>query len=378
MKSIIYKYIIVVLALSVFGCGNDKNKAADSEQKAIDQRLRITKEQFHKNNMSLGNITEEVFPITIKANGVIDVPPENKAIVNSITGGYIKTVPFLVGDIVRKGQVLVTLENPEFVGMQQEYMEVKEQLNYLKSEYERQKTMYNENVISEKKYLMAESQYKSANAKYNGLRKQLSMLNINPLSVEKGDITSIVNIYAPISGSITRVNVSRGAYVSPTTSILEIIDNDHVHIELSVFEKHIMKVKKDQDIHFSIPEVSDEIFEAKVHLVGAAIEENRIIKVHGHPLDESKTFFTGMFVNAEIIIDQNTVKVLPETAIVEDEGSHYILILNEENDTDYYFDQVKVKVGHTVNGFTEIMSTPVSVETSKVLINGVFGLIVSN
>ncbi len=63
------------------------------------------------------------------------------------------------------------------------------------------------------------------------------MLNIYPARVEKGNITSIINIYAPISGSITKVNVSKGTYVSPTTSILEIIDNDHIHLELSFLKK---------------------------------------------------------------------------------------------------------------------------------------------
>ncbi len=62
---------------------------------------------------------------------MIDVPPENRAVINATMGGYIKTTPLLIGDNVRKGQALVTIENPEFVRLQQEYMEVNEQLTYL-------------------------------------------------------------------------------------------------------------------------------------------------------------------------------------------------------------------------------------------------------
>ena len=104
--------------------------------------------------------------------------------------------------------------------------------------------MFQENIISQKVNLKAERQFKTANASYRGLKKQRSMLNINPIKIEEGYITSIVNIYTPISGNVTKVNVSKDSYVSPTTSILEIIDNDHVHTELSAFEKDIMTIKK--------------------------------------------------------------------------------------------------------------------------------------
>ena len=67
-------------------------------------------------------------------------------------GGYIKKTPLLIGDVVKKGQLLVTIENPDFITLQQEYMEVKQQLVYLASEYDRQKTMREENITSQKSF----------------------------------------------------------------------------------------------------------------------------------------------------------------------------------------------------------------------------------
>lgn len=374
----IYNIITVSLLLVIFGCKNSENESNTSADSNADNRIKISKQQFKQNSMALGSMEEKAFPVSIKVNGMIDVPPENKATVNSIIGGYIKTIPLLVGDTVKKGQVLVTIENPEFVKLQQEYMEVKAQLNYLKNEYERQNIMFKENIISEKVFLKAESEYSTANARYNGLKKQLSMLNINPSRVEQGNITSIVNIYAPLSGSITKVNVSKGTYVSPSTSILEIIDNSHIHLELSVFEKDIMSVKKDQNILFSIPEASDRIYKAEVYLVGTSIEDNRTIKVHAHPLDESHQFLTGMFVNAEIVTDESVTKALPETTFAESEGENYALILDEENDSTYYFNQIKVVIGKTNDGYTEIENTELIKNSDKLLVKGAFNLIGSN
>lgn len=370
----IHKLVVLSIMLISIGCDNSKNETEINTQKP-DDRIKVSKEQFNQNSMVLGSFEEKQFSIGIKVNGMIDVPPENKAIVNSITGGYIKTIPLLVGDVVKKGQNLATLENPEFVRMQQEYMEVKEQLNYLKSEYERQNTMFKEDIISQKVFLKAESEYKTAKASYNGLKKQLEMLNINVASVEAGHIASIINLYAPINGSITKVYVSKGSYVSPTTPILEIIDNSHIHLELSVFEKDIMNIKKDQNIVFNIPEASAQSYEAKVHLVGTSIDENRTIKVHGHPNDHEQSFLTGMFVKAEIITDTKTEMALPENAIVALDDGNYILVLDEENDTEFYFKQLKIKSGATLNGFTELRNSSLIKKSDIVLVNGAFSLI---
>lgn len=370
----IYNILIVSAILIFLGCGKSENKTENTKAQN-DDRLKISKAQFNHNNMVLGNQEEKAFPTGIKVNGVIDVPPENKAVVNSITGGFVKTIPLLVGDIVKKGQKVATIENPEFVSLQQEYMEVKEQLNYLKSEYNRHNTMFNENIISKKVFLKSESEYKTTTAKYNGLKKQLSMINISPTRVEQGHITSVVNIYAPISGSVTKVNVFKGTYVSPSTSILEIIDNSHIHIELSVFEKDIMTIKKDQNIVFSIPESSDKTFEASVYLVGTSIQDNRTIIVHAHPKNDAQKFLTGMFVKAEIITESKIAMALPENAIVESDNEYYVLVLDEENEDSYFFNQIKVQTGNTANGYTQIIDHQLIAKTKKVITRGAFSLI---
>ncbi len=236
--------------------------------------------------------------------------------------------------------------------------------------------MVAENITSQKSFLQAESAYKTAKARYNGLRKQLQMLNISPSSVEAGSISSVVTIYAPISGSITKVNVTRGTYVSPATAILEIIDNDHIHLELSVFEKDIMKLKKGQRINFRIPESSPETFKAEVHLIGTAIETNRTIKVHGHIENEKGVnFLTGMFVDAQIVIESAFAKALPETAIATIEEESYLLKLDEETAEGYYFEQVGVETGATMNQFVMILGSDAFQKETIFLTNGTFNLV---
>lgn len=367
--------LILLVSLSfISSCGEKKStETASAEMESTDGNITLTKAQFENSGMALGGLEEKSFPVSISVNGMIDVPPENRAVVSATMGGYIKKTPLLIGDKVKKGQMLVTLENPEFVTLQQEYMEVKQQLTYLQAEYDRQKTLKEENITSQKSYLKAESDYKTAYARYNGLKKQLAMLHISPKQVEQGNISSTASVFAPIGGSITQMNVNKGTYVSPASPILEIIDNDHIHIELSVFEKDIMAIKKGQPIQFRIPEASEETFQAEVYLIGTSIDENRTIKVHGHLKEEGENnFLTGMFVNAEIITDNTRAKALPSNAIVEIDGKFHVLRMIDNSADGHNFEPIEIQPGKTSDGFTEITNEESLSDSDTFLIKGAF------
>ncbi len=370
------KHIYILLfSLVLVSCGKSE-KQTETENNIANNTLTVTKPQFDTENMQLGMLTEQVFNETVKANGFIDVPPQNKASVSTFIGGYIKRTPLLIGDKVRKGQLLVTLENTEFVEMQQQYLEVAEQLSYLKSEFERQETLYNEKITSQKNFLKAKSTYKSTLAVYNGLRKKLKMMHINPVSVEKGIISSTINLYAPIQGFVTKVNVNNGTFVSPADEVLEIVNTEHIHLELSVFEKDILKIKKDQLIDFRIPEASDTIFKAEVHLVGTSVDDaNRTIKIHGHIEDDEQTnFVMGMFVEADIITDSKKGWAFPNDAVFKVGDNYFVLaLINQKNDL-YSFDKIKLKIGKQSELYTEILNTT-DFKDKKVLTKGVFMLV---
>lgn len=377
MKTLFTTLFYSLLFSLILSCNNkESNTGSHKEDNNEENDLFVTNAQFNQNNMSLGAPVVKEFPVLVAASGTIDVPPENRAMVTAYMGGYIKKTPFLVGDKVQKGAPLVTIENQDFIILQQEYLEIKEQLSYLQAEYERQNTMMEENITSKKSFLQAESNYKTALAKYKGLQQQLELLHLSPSKIEKGILSSTITIYAPISGSITRVNVSSGAYVSPATPILEIINNDHIHLELSVFEKDILNLKKDQKIQFKIPESSSKTYEAAVHLIGTSIENNRTVKVHGHISNEKEAhFLPGMFVEAEIITEALEGTALPETTFVSDNNNTYYLLLSNKNEKGYYFKKMKANVLGTHKGFTQIDKTMSIKNDQQVLTSGAFTLI---
>ena len=205
------------------------------------------------------------------------------------------------------------------------------------------------------------------------------MLNINPSSVEQGHISSTINLYSPIEGYITKVNISNGVFVSASDVIMEIIDTDHIHLELSVYEKDILDVKKGQKINFKIPEASNEIFEAEVHLVGTTIDKiSRRIIVHGHLNDQSKAnFIVGMFLEADIIIDSKNSLALPKEALIEIDDNYFIQVLKKKKNDSFYFEKIKLEVGMETEMFVAVLN-PDALVNKKILIEGGFMLNESN
>ena len=258
MKKIIYTLIITSL---LFSCKDTKTEEPTEKDSGL---ITVTAVQFQSSGMEIASPVEQDFDVAINTSGRIDVPPQNRAQVTSFIGGYVKATKLLVGDKVTKGQALLTLENTEYLDIQKDYLEVAEQIKYLKSEFERQKTLYDEKITSQKNYLKAESDYRRTLGMYQSLRAKLQLLNINPSNVEKGKLTSIVTIYAPITGDIVIMNANVGMFMSPSDVILEVVDTNYLHLNLSIFEKDILHVKQGQNISFTIPEASKDVFTSKV------------------------------------------------------------------------------------------------------------------
>ncbi len=364
MKKILY----IAVTFLLISCGKNTTETATVNESENSQDIKISKAQFESNGMALGTAKITNFNEYISANGHIDVPPQNKVSVRTFMEGYVKKSPFLIGNKVEKGQLLLTLENPEYVSLQQDYMEVGHQLEYLEAEYHRQETLYKEEIASQKSYLKAKSEYNASMAAFKGLEKKIRMLNLNPEKVMQGDFSSEITLYAPINGTIANLNFTLGSYVSPTDELMEIVNNDHIHLELEVFEKDILEVHDEQPILFKVLEASSKEFKASVHLVGNTISSNKTVKVHAHLENEKEMNFTvGMYVNAQIITNTKEAYAIGAEAVQTEDDKQFVFVLSKETATDYYFKKTALP---TLEKNEQYVAVPEKYKSTKVLISG--------
>ena len=367
--------LITLVGLIMLSCGKEPTMGSDDLSEVVDL-INVTKTQFDKAAMTLGKLTEQSIPTVISTRGFVDVPPRSKASISPFHGGYVKDIDILPGQKVKKGELLFTLQNPELIQMQQEYLEIKEQLEYLKLDFERQETLAEENIASQKSLKKSESNYKVMLAKHEGLTAQLKLVNVNMNALNNGKIVSTLPVYSTLTGSITAVNTTKGAFIEQSDIAVVITNVDHLHLELQVFEKDVLLIREEQKIEFSVPESGGEVFVGAVHLVGKSVDgTDRTINVHGHVEDaDVGRFIPGMFVEAEIETNAGTGLCLPERAVVELDQEMYVLVKTGQDEETIYFERVIVKTGKSADGWVEILNSNI-LRDKQVLTEGGFNLL---
>ncbi|MBT8320699.1 MAG: efflux RND transporter periplasmic adaptor subunit [Eudoraea sp.] len=375
----VYKIIILFLSFGLFVFCKGREEAAENKSDVFPgeqtaKGIRISKEQFNSRNMIIGKLDSIIVREMVTTQGYIDVPPEGRALVSAPIPGFVKNAPYIVGEKIKKGQHLLTLENPEFVTLQQRYLEAQAQQQYLISEYEREKTLFEEQVSSRKNFLKAESDYRKNKAEMIGLKAQLELLKVNVHQLEKDGIRSHLKLYAPITGSITRVMVSRGMYTPPNEPLLELVNTDHLHLELGVYERDAPKVHPGQKLRFYQPENPEELFEGEVYKVGGLVqEENRTVLVHGHIPDSlASKFPVGSYIQAEITLEEKQVVALPEAALLREGESNYALMVTLLTDGDYLLQKVALETGSAQSGFIPVITDNPDILKGQFLTRGAF------
>lgn len=372
------KGFLVVCGILLMSCNSKGKQDAividDSETTASDI-ITITKAQFESSNMALGSLEKQEFNTSIKANGMFDVPPENKATVSAYFAGYVKNLTLLPGDYVKKGQVLFTLENPEYIQIQQDFLEAKSRLNYLKADYDRQKTLLADNVTSEKNFLKAESDYKVTQAQYQSLQKKLSLMYINANNLTGESIRSTISVLSPISGTVTSIEASKGIFLNPSDIALTVKNTDHLHLELKIFEKDLPLIKVGQPIKIHLQNNSKKTYDGVVHLINRSINtQDRTINIHGDLIneDDAKLFAPGMYIETDILTSSDVFDALPNEAVVNIEDTYFVLI--KQNDTTYK--KVPVEIGAISNGYTQILNVKDFEKNTEFITKGAFNMIV--
>jgi len=363
----------------VFMVSCSDNKSVNPVEISVDaQEVQLTKKQFEALETSLISIEPSSFSKTIAANGLITIAPENNLSVSTYFGGSVKELKLLSGQSVEKGQVLFTLENPEFIEVQQAFLEIKSQLSYLFSDFERQKALVKDKIASEKNYLKAESEYKVALAKFKALSKKLYLMHIDTASLSVENLKTEISILSPISGFVTEVNILKGEFLSPSQKAVGILSTQNLMVELKVFESDIYNVKIGDTIEFKLLENPALAFKAALSLINKSIDLNdRTIKVQAKlpNLENDIWLYPGMYVEANIIVEVKNAFALPKSAVVELNQKNYVLQLLNKTDSNYIFIKSEVSLGNNNEEKIEILNASQFNDKATFLTKGAFNLI---
>lgn len=381
-KNIITAFTLVVaIGLTLVGCSINSEKAqTEVEHHEEAGIVEFTQAQFDQAGIEIGKAQQRDIGSELKVNGIIDVPPHGHISISLPYGGFLKRTKMLSGTKVMKGQLLATIENPDFIHFQQEYQEGLAQREFLKAEYERQEGLYKEQVASGKNYQQAKSAFMSNEVRINALNEKLKLIGFDISQISVGKTTALVNIYSPVTGSIKEVYSNVGRYTNPQDVIMDLTDTEDLHVELSVYENDIPKIKEGQKIRFAVANSPNQTREAEVFLIGKNVREDRSVTVHGHLHSSEDDLLPGMYIAANIITGVSKVWAVPEEAVVRFQGKYFIYAyLGKEKEAGNVirnFEMIEIVKGLSEDGYIQIdLMDKLDVEVDSLVLNGAFHIL---
>jgi cobalt-zinc-cadmium efflux system membrane fusion protein len=366
------KYILLFSILFLSCSKMEAVKEAMKTNENTQTEVTLNEAQFRTVGIETAQIEQHVLSEVIKANGMLDVPPQNMVSISAPLGGFVKNTDLLQGMKVKKGQTLVILEHPDYIQLQQDYLETKNQLGFLQEEFSRQQELAKENVTAAKTFQQVKANFQSSKVKLEALEARLKLIHINSQNLEAGNIQSSISVPSPIEGFVTEINVNLGSYVNPTDVMFEIIDTEHLHAEAEVFERDVLKLKQGQNVRIRlVNETSDR--EARVFLIGKEISTERTVRVHCHLEKEDTNLLPGMYFSALFETENHKVPSLPEQAFADYEGKSYLFI--EINKANHQYKMTQAAKGICENGYCQVTLPEGFDPNYKFVVKGAFELL---
>lgn len=369
----------LLLAACQSGASEPADKAAAAPKApASPDQVTISAMQARAAGIEVGGFTRQNVASEVQANGVVDVPPQNKVSISAVLGGYVQAVRVLPGQYVPKGATVAVLRHPDYLRLQQEYLQSRARGQFLSQELRRQRVLDVEDVGAKRKLQQAQADFLTEQASQRSLAGQLQLLGISVARLgANGAIQPTVSLTTPRAGYVTAVNINPGQFVNPQDVVVEVVDRTDLHLQLKVFERDISQVQVGQPILFSVTSRNqpDEQLAARVFLVGKAFDANaRTVPVHAHLTGKDAGLLPGQYVAARIQVAGRRVRTLPEAALIQAGELNYAYVRTAASDSSVTFRRIKVKPGPKAHGDVAVAPLERVPDTTQVVRQGAYFL----
>lgn len=234
-------------------------------------------------------------------NGILVLPPQSRATVTLTMGGSIRSTTLLPGAYVKQGTVLATLENPEFIALQQSYLDSHAQYEFLRTEFLRQQTLAREEASSQKHFQQSKAEYLSMRSRMDAAAAQLALLGVDTTRLLAEGIIPYLDIKAPISGYAADVKMNIGRHFDVGEPLCEIVNKSDMMLRLTAYEKDLANLRAGDRVEFRVNGIEGETFHGVITMVGQQVNnENRSIDVYVRIEGQNPQFRPGMYAMARI------------------------------------------------------------------------------
>jgi cobalt-zinc-cadmium efflux system membrane fusion protein len=360
-----FKSTLLLIIVLVCGCSHHKTDRKQIITDSVGQitAVRLKKGEIERAGIKFGSIIEQEHEKTVLCHGHLVVPPANKIIINAPAAGKITKICCHTGQYIHEGTIIAYIQNSDFITLQQEYLEMKNQMDYLREEYTRQGELTVENATSLKKMQIAKRDYQSAELKLNALQLQLELLGIRSDSLKYDGMSPDIPIKAFGSGTVTKIKINSGTYIEKGEIIFELIKTNQLLAALKVPESISHSLQSGQSVTLFMAD--DSLSPKKAKLVSISYEINpddQCATVYAGFQEPTKQRIPGMSVTAIISLGKDTLRLLNAGSLAQNASCNY-LFFKEKG----VFKRMPVTKGNTFGERTEIKNFPTMINDSLVI-----------
>lgn len=300
------RYIIPVLVfLFLASCGGKEQTKETTPEPVVADNTKtpaVVTEIMVADSAQVDAITSATaLPNHSSFNGKLVVPPQRHATVTLTMGGAVHNTSLLPGDYVKKGAVLATLQNPDFIALQQSYLDAHAQIEYLEAEYQRQQRLSSQEAASQKRFQQSKADYLSMKSRLEAAAAQLTILGVLPEDLQKNGIRPYLEVKSPLNGYVAGMKINIGKYVAAGESLCDVIDKGETLLCLTAYEKDLTDLAIGNRVQFRVNGMGKETFNGTLLSIGQEVDPvNRSVEVYVRVKENNTRFRPGMYVTARV------------------------------------------------------------------------------
>ena len=364
------RHLFIAAIIMLQAC-SDKAAPATKTETAGNNTIHLSEAQYANAAIATDTIHTQGLKRSIRVNGMIDVPPQNMVSVSLPMGGYLLSSKLLPGMHLNKGEIIATMEDQQYIQLQQDYLTAVARFGYIEKEYLRQQELNLNKTSSDKVFEQARADYQSQKILIRALSEKLKLIGIDPGRLNEGNLSRSIHVYSPINGFVSKVNVNVGRYINPSDVMFELVNPDDIHLNLTIFEKDLDLIRIGSKVKAYTNNDPDKFYLCDVILIGKDVSKEGYVQVHCHFETYSQILIPGMYMNAEVETGASARCVLPESAVLSHEGKTYAFVASSETRT---YKMIEVSTGLRENGMVELLNCE-GMKGTRFVSNGAYELL---
>lgn len=303
-----------------------------------------------RKSLVVASVEPQAFAQTIDAPGTIEAAPEKLVKIAPPLGGRIVRLHHQLGDAVKAGDPLVTIDSPDLGSAYNDQIKAQAALLQARREFDRQKALKDDDISAGKDFEAAQLALSAAESDARATSNRLAQLGA---SASAGSRREYV-LRAPIAGRVVEMNGAQGSYWSDTTaSIMTVADLSTVWLAASVAEKDLAQMFVGQTARIVPNAYASREFDGKVKYIGDLLDpDTRTARVRVAIDNRSGLFKPGMFARVSFSGPAHSALLVPATALLQ--SGLYTRVFVEQ--APFRYESRIVSVGTTVGDRVEVLS----------------------